>query len=129
MARLVVSKDAVHEIALEQDLDRLLRAIARGARKRCPPIVSLYDVHGHNLDIGFWPGYGFVHVTPISGLPPYYLTVGDPTAEGNIDFYLHVLHHTPIPRRHLIAASAARAAAIEFWKTGERSADVEWEEI
>ncbi len=129
MATLTVSRSDVREVTSEEELDRQLRVISHRVRKRSPPIVSLDDVHDHHLDIGFWSGLAFVHTTPSSGLPPYFLTLGDQGVQGVIDFYLHGEHHTPIRRRHLIPESSARAAVIEFWNHGRRSPSVAWEQV
>jgi hypothetical protein len=129
MATLTVCRSDVREINSEEELDRQLRTISRRACKRLPPIVSLDDVHEHHLDIGFWSGLAFIHTTSSSGLPPYFLTIGDQGDQGIIDFYSHGEHHTPIRRRHLIPEASARAAVIEFWNHGRRSSSVAWEQV
>ena len=43
-------------------------------------------------------------------MPPYMVTVGDQSAQGEIDFY-YFGHHTPLLRRWAIANSDARAGS------------------
>jgi len=71
----------------------------------------------------------FIQVAPLSGDPPYFVTVGNPSATGVATFFLHGVHHTEIPRRNLISSDAARQVLSEFALSGSRSTMVSWEEV
>jgi hypothetical protein len=92
---------------------------------RLPVAVSV-TAHGHRADLLVGHVKSFVHLSPEAVGEPYYVTVGEP-AEGHVDFWLHSNHHTQFESRHLVDKAAARAAFVEFFATGRRSASVLWE--
>ncbi|PYQ01295.1 MAG: hypothetical protein DMF83_26015 [Acidobacteria bacterium] len=111
-----------------RELDDFLDAIAMGC-DRHRPIIVLVDAHGHEVALGIGAEESFVQVQDQSGDPPYLVTVGDPTADGVVAFYLFGHHHTEIRRRHLVPSMVARRIVSAFLRSGSRSPDVEWEEV
>ena len=128
-AMLKCSKDEpAIEVENEAQLDEWLDRLANGCSPGFPGIFRLC-VHGYELEIGLGLGESFVNIEHESGMPPYYLTLGEATAEGEVGFYLFGDHRTRIARRNLIPTSQARGVVREFFATGERSASVRWEKI
>ena len=117
--------DEVHDAG---QLDARLDSIAASCKPDRPTIVDLH-IHRHSVSFGLGLPETFVQVQSESGMPPYFVTVGDSTAEGVLTFYLMGSHHTEILRRHAISSVAAREIVREFFVTGERPSEVEWEEV
>jgi Immunity protein Imm1 len=105
-----------------------LNQIAAQCEPDAPVIVSIY-AHGYEATVGLGLQESFVHIELESGEPPYLITVGDTSAEGEVAFYLHGAHHTEIPRRNLISVAEALRILREFLETGARCERVRWEEI
>lgn len=110
-------------------LSRCLDSIAAKSKETGLPFIVDVIAYGYEISLGLGLPESFVHVEAESGEPPYFITVGDPTAEGVVAFYLHGTHHTEIARRNLISTAEAVRVAREFLERGERSAMVEWEEV
>lgn len=111
------------QIEKAEDLDRIIDE----CEGRCEfPIAISLDAHGYRADLLVGHAQSFVHLTPHADGEPYFVTVGEPIA-GLVDFWLHVNHHTQFEARHLVAKAAARAAFVEFFRTGKRSSAVRWE--
>ena len=68
-------------------------------------------------------------LSPRRVIQPYLVTVGEPDADGFIEFYLFGKHHTEIHQRFLIAAVEARQIVHEFVESGVRSSRILWEEM
>jgi hypothetical protein len=83
--------------------------------------------HGCEADILLGLPESFVYVTEL-GPRRYYISLGDPSAEGTTEFYLLGMHHTEWENRHLIPMAVARKVLREFFDTGQRSASIRWEE-
>lgn len=94
-------------------------------RSEFPVAISL-DAHGYRADLLVGHERSFVHLAPETEGAPYFVTVGDPT-EGVVDFWFQLNHHTQSEARHFVEKAAARAAFVEFFRTGERSSAVRWE--
>ena len=92
------------------------------------PILTV-ECHASQVRVGLSSAGWFIQVAPLSGEPPYFVTVGDPGAAGFATFFLHGVHHTEIPRRNLVPSEAARQVLSEFALNGSRSAMVSWEEV
>jgi hypothetical protein len=107
---------------LEQALDRLHAS----ADAEYPPAVVL-RAFGCSVHILIGLVESFVYVDDADRYR-YFVTIGNPDAEGVIGFYLLGEHHTEFERRHLIPISMARRVVREFYDTGHRSSFVQWEE-
>ena len=116
-------------IATCMELDRALHQ----AEVQCPTqhanIVSLY-ARGHQVGIGLGLPESFVSVQCYEPAPgPCFITISDPPAEKDAVFYFLGGRRAEVPRRNLLPASKARAVLREFFKTGERSTSVSWQEL
>jgi hypothetical protein len=113
---------SVHE--LEQWLDKLA-----GLCSPESPRIFRLCVHGYKVDIAFGLPDSCVSLERESGMPPYFMTLGEATDEGDVEFYLFGNHRTKIPRRNLVPMAQARQAVREFFETGSRPASVRWEKV
>lgn len=95
-------------------------------RSEFPVAISL-NSHGYRADFLVGHERSFVHLAPVTEGAPYFVTVVDP-ANGVVDFWFQLNHHTQFEARHLVEKAAARAAFLEFARTGERSSAVRWEQ-
>jgi len=117
---------SIAEASGVDELDRLLDGIAATTSAEFPIIVLVY---AHNYQVGLGAEERFLHFELESGEPPYMISVGDDSAEGELAFYLSGNHHTEISRRNLIPAVKARQALYEWIRTEVRPSDIEWEEV
>jgi hypothetical protein len=108
--------------ALEQLLDKLHAS----ADPEAPSAVVL---NAFNCDVHILLGLteSFVYVDETDQFR-FYITVGDQNAQGYIAFFLLGQHHTEFERRYLIPIAKARQVVREFYDTGRRSSNVQWEE-
>jgi len=110
-------------------LSGVLDSVAAKCQEAGFPFIVDVSAHGYEMTLGLGLPESFVHVELESGEPPYFITVGDPTAEGVVAFYLHGAHPMEIPRRNLISTPEAVNVARDFLERGERSTSVDWEEV
>ena len=115
------------EVRTGEELDQLLNGLAATSEAKEFPISVRLDAHGCWVDILLGLQESFVYVDEISPTR-YYITVGDPHAEGTVNFHMFGQHHTEFESRCLIPLAAARRVFREFYDTGRRSSSVEWEE-
>lgn len=128
-ATLKCSKDEPEiELANIRQLDEQLDRLACQCNGEYPSVVRL-SAHGYEVEVGLGCSESFVRIEHESGMPPYFATLGDPRAEGEVAFYLFGDHPTGILRRNLIPMPKARQILREFFETGARSTDVEWEKL
>jgi hypothetical protein len=113
-------------IGNERDLNVLFESL----RNREPFTLWLSGDNGFSLTIGWSSSLGFVQYARSDGRPPYWVAVGDRDAdpEEHVDF-LSGGTRTPIPRRFCMPVDSAMGIARHFLQTGERSPNVEWEEV
>ena len=107
-------------------LDELLDGLAAKARPDFPIAVRLHS-HGCSVDLLLGLIQSFVYVDE-PGPRRYYISVGDPQAEGATEFCLLGMHHTEWENRHLVPLATARRVVREFFNTSQRSACIQWEE-
>jgi hypothetical protein len=76
------------------------------------------------------PEGAMLSFTRADGLAPYFVTLGDPSAEGVIDYWLAGDHHSQAERWTLVATETARKAIRQFL-TMERGlpGDVTWASV
>lgn len=112
-----------------QELDRALHKAELRCTPKRPILVSLH-VHGHRLEIGLGLPDSFVSIQrcePTSG--PGFISIGDARVDWGAVFFFHGWRRTGIPERNLLPAAKARQILREFFETGMRSANIEWEAL
>lgn len=107
------------------DLDRFVEYAE--AQAEFPIAVSI-EAHGYHADLLVGHDKGFVHLSPLDPVQPYFVTVGGPSDDSGVDFWLHSWHHTEFEGRHLVDKTLAREAFREFFRSGKLSSVVEWEQ-
>jgi hypothetical protein len=128
-ATLTYSKDEPSvEIESMAQLERWFEKLAALCSPEFPGVFRL-RVNGYEVELGLGLAESFVSIEHESGMPPYYMTLGDDAAEGEVGFLLFGDHRTRIPRRNLIPTQQAREVVKEYFATGERSASVRWEKM
>jgi Immunity protein Imm1 len=114
------------EIRDARALDRTLNAIACDASE--PLIVELISPDGSRMGLGLATSSGVLTFQE-SADPPYFMSAGDiGLPDEDVGFYLHG-HWTEFPGTALVANEDAREAARRFLATGDRPANVMWEEV
>jgi Immunity protein Imm1 len=114
-------------VACADDLSRLLDRIASESEPD-QPLLAMICNEGGSLAIGLGGPVGTLNHVPPSNDPPYMICIGDPDAEGVIDFYL-AGHHTQFLMRNTIPNALARAAALEYAESGTLPNSVAWEDV
>jgi hypothetical protein len=92
-------------------------------------LIVTFEARGRAVYLGLHGELGFVHVTPVPDLPPYVITVGDPSSHDVIEFMLHGEHSTEIEGRHLVPAAEAWRAVSEFLLSGKLLPSLHWTEV
>lgn len=117
-------------VATCHELDQALHQVAAHCTPGHPIIVAIY-VHGYQVRIGIGLHESFVHVErPKSDASECRLiTAGGGQARHGVVFYFLDTRPTEIPQHNLIPTSQARAIVREFFETGRRSTNVQWEEL
>jgi hypothetical protein len=114
----------------EDELDAILDRVTREIDPELPQDVVVERSNGDALTVLLGAPQSFVNFIAASGNPPYFVSLGNPTAEGVITFYVNGDHHSEAHARHGIAVSQAREAARQFVKlrTGLPT-NVTWTEV
>ena len=60
---------------------------------------------------------GVLSFTRADGMPPYFVTLGDPSEEGVLAYWLTGNHHGEVPRWSMVPTEAAREAVRRFIAT------------
>ena len=97
-------------------LDAILDRIAGEIDRELPQAIVVERSNGDALTVLLGASQSFVSFIRASGDPPYFTSLGDPTAEGVITFYVDGDHHSEALARHGIAVSEAREAVRGFVK-------------
>ena len=111
------------------EFDSLLNRYETNAIKyKYPIVIELISPSGDSLGIGLGRAESLLVYVPGSLLPPYYSSVGEVQAEGEIVFY-HCGEPTEYPRRNAIPVGLARDAVRSFFTEGKLPDFVKWEEV
>ena len=111
-----------------RELDDLLNGIESLVRTDHPVIVLVDRGELGCMDIRLGLDVSALHHVQKDQMPPYMVTVGDQSAQGEIDFY-YFGDHTPLPRRWAIANSDARAGITWWLEHGSLAPFLTWEEV
>jgi hypothetical protein len=97
------------------ELDDILDAIAKEVSPELPQAVNITRSNGDCLTIvlGAKTGSTLSFVAK-SGDPPYFVSLGDPTACGIFTYFVDLDHHSEALARNVISEVEARQAAREF---------------
>ena len=97
------------------ELDDALDAIASEVSPQYPQAVSVTRANGDCLTIVLGAKErSLLSFIAKSGDPPYFVSVGDPTANGVFTYYVEQDHHSEALTAHVIPESQARDAVREF---------------
>ncbi|MGA8636256.1 MAG: Imm1 family immunity protein [Candidatus Dormiibacterota bacterium] len=122
----ITESGEVRHITTATELDEALDAIhERATDQHC--LATIRSPAGDELLIGLG-GYLSVLQFTHDDNPPYWVTVGDPEAEG-ITAFVFEGQETEILRRNLVPPEDARHAAVVFFESGVMPRSVRWEEV
>jgi immunity protein Imm1 of predicted polymorphic toxin system len=97
------------------ELDDALDAIAREVSPEFPQAVNVTRANGDCLTIVLGAKEGSIlSFISGSGDPPYFVSVGDQTANGIFTFFVEQDHHSEALTAHVIPEAQAREAVREF---------------
>src|SRR5262249_15300912 len=97
------------------ELDAILDSIAKEVSPDQPQAVHVTRENGDCLTIVLGAKAGSVlNFVAASGDPPYFSSLGDPSAKGIFTFYVAEDHHSEAPAWHVVSEKEARAAVREF---------------
>lgn len=98
-----------------QQLDEVLDSIARQVDPRRPQAVNVIRANGDCLSIVLGAmGGSILSFNDHSGNPPYYISVGNLSAQGVFTFFVEENHHTEALAMNVISEAQARQALREF---------------
>lgn len=107
--RSTVKVSSLHE--LDDALDR----IAREVPPEVPQAVNITRRNGDCLTIVLGAKEGSIlSFVAASNDPPYFVSLGDPTAKGIFTFFVDLDHHSEALARNVISENEAREAVREF---------------
>lgn len=111
------------------ELDQALHKAEIRCTPKHPIVVSL-RVHGHRLEIGLGIPKSFISIHRYEPTPgPGFISVGNGRADWGTTFFSHGWRRTEVPERNLLTATQARQVLREFFETGHRSTNIEWETL
>jgi len=122
----IAASGEVRHVTTVTELEAALDAIHERSRDR-PCLASIWSPAGDELLIGLGSDLSVLQLTHDDN-PPYWVTVGDPEAEG-VTAFVFERHETEIQRRHLVPAEDARHAAVVFLESGVMPRGIRWEEV
>jgi hypothetical protein len=110
------------------ELDQTLDAIhAEFAPAKMGMLAELYAEDGSSLTMGLGRDQTVVTYAGPDGMPPYYLSEGDPLETGLVRFHISN-QDSEFPRSALVSASRAREAMRTFFRTGRLPPEIKWNE-
>ncbi|MFO0821478.1 MAG: Imm1 family immunity protein [Pirellulales bacterium] len=110
-----VSWRTTDRLATLDELDALLDWITKQVLPEMPQAVNIVRPNGDCLTIVIGaPSGSCVSFISNSGNPPYFVSLGDPTANGIFTFYVEQDHHSEGLARNVISQAEARQAVREF---------------
>lgn len=92
-------------------------------------MCELVSDRGSMLTVGIGKELGCVQHRATDGSPPYFMAVADNPGDAGFCEFLVANTPTPVPRRFCLSMSHVVRIASEFFESGERSGEYEWEEI
>ncbi len=114
------------EITTIEELEKSLYKIKNELKDK-NIIIILVHPEGHLMYIGISKSYGYLNYHDGSEEPPYYSSIGDEDAEGELNFYLNGFL-SEIPLKNCIPFELLVNAINEYFKTSELPNIIKWEE-
>jgi hypothetical protein len=97
------------------ELDAILDSIAKEVSPDLPQAVHVTRENGDCLSIVLGAKTGSVlNFVAASGDPPYFSSLGNPSAKGIFTFYVAEDHHSEMPAWHVVSECETREAVREF---------------
>ena len=114
-----------------EELDAALDAIAEEVSPELPQAVPITRANGDCLTIVLGAKTGsLLSFIAKSGDPPYFVSLGDPTAQGIFTYFVDFDHHSEALVRNVIPEIEARQAVREFVsQDGRLPKNVAWTEV
>jgi len=125
-AQLAWGEDGAAGVESVDDLDRHLDDLTERAREK-PFLAELALANGDSLAIGLGRDESILSWIQGSHDPPYYVSQGDPEAEGVVVFN-YGGQWSEFPKWSLVPIAEAREAMRHFVRTGHRPTNVAWVE-
>ena len=98
-----------------RELDEVLDRIAREVSPELPQAVNITRRNGDCLTIVLGAKEGSIlSFIAASNDPPYFVSLGDPTAKGVFTFFVELDHHSEALARNVVSENDAREAVREF---------------
>ncbi len=118
----------VHSVA---ELDVVLDTISKEVSPERPQAVNITRTNGDCLTIVLGAKCGsLLSFVAHSGDPPYYVSLGDATANGVFTYFVDLDHHSEALACHVISEADARQAVREFiLHPFELPTNVTWSEV
>lgn len=125
-----VSWRTIDRATTVEELDALLDSITKRVSPETPQAVNVVRANGDCLTIVLGAPLGsWLSFVGSSGNPPYFVSLGEPNANGIFTFYIDLDHHTESQMRNVIPQSEARQALREFvLHSAQLPRCVSWEE-
>jgi immunity protein Imm1 of predicted polymorphic toxin system len=115
---VVDSADAFNDLITRLEAEAQLR----------PIMIDVIAGDGRSLALGIGRDKTVLSLVGAKGSPPYYASVGDENAQGDISFD-YGGQGTDFRLRHAVPISAARTAAVQFLSGSGLPDAVRWEEV
>ena len=106
----------IYNASDSNEVDAILDRVTRETNPDLPQGIVVERANGDGLTVLLGAPQSFVSFVAASGNPPYFVSLGDPTADGVITFYVDGNHHSETLSRYAIEVSEARDAVREFVK-------------
>jgi hypothetical protein len=109
-----------------------LRAVLEDLQHREPFILELEGENGIRLIAGIGGPVGCIQFSTADGEPPYLVALskaGEPSDRKDGAEFLCAGTLTPVPESRCVPFSVLKSVVSHFAETGERSSEVDWEEV
>jgi hypothetical protein len=116
----ITSKRGKVTIQTVEDLDAEIDRVARSVkarpmgltieRRNGDTFMAVVGVPSGTVSLTLDAPGAVVSFTPADGMPPYFVTRGDPSEDGVIAYWLHDQHHGELPRWSIVSNDDARDA-------------------
>jgi hypothetical protein len=117
------------KVTRSADVERLLQDLHHRFLKKATPVLVTIETprNKDSLAIGVGAKESILNYVPGSGEPPYFSSVGDPSAEGTIAFAF-MGDWTELPMKTAIPFDLALKGVTYFLQTGRLAPCITWEQ-